>query len=136
MKKVTESFLNECKKQGLKILDQDSMFGKDIISLRFGLDNTKLLVRVFFDDETTAAIRGYDYVKVAEDKQAEALLCCNEMNKKMRWVKFVLDDEEISVEDDAVIEENTAGAEILELIIRMCNIADEAYPVFMEAFKD
>ena len=45
-------------------------------------------------------------------------------------MKFYVDpdDKKVSVEDDAIVSEGTAGEEIVELVLRMAAIADKAYP--------
>ena len=61
-------------------------------------------------------------------------MCCNTLNAKKRWVKFCIDDDmEIVVADDAVIDEVTAGEEVLELVMRMAVNIDDAYPVINKA---
>lgn len=129
MNKAVESFLEELKSRDLKVSDVIELGGKTAVELNFTLKNTKVTVLTVFDDERTVAIRCVDYLRVTEDQYAQAVIGCNEMNKKMRWVKFVVNDENfISLEDDAIVDASTAGSEILELIIRMMSIADDAYP--------
>ena len=49
-------------------------------------------------------------------------------------MKFCIDDDmDIVVADDAVIDEVTAGEEVLELVMRMAAIIDDAYPVINKA---
>lgn len=87
------------------------------------------------DDGESLHVISIGYVKFNKDNQTEllkALLACNEANKKYRWVKFVADRDRgiIRLEDDAVVEPGTVGAEAHELVGRMAGIADKAYDIF------
>ena len=71
---------------------------------------------------------------MARNMLAKGLITCNELNAKYRWVKFYLDkDKDVCVSLDAYIDEHTVGEECLNLVRRMINISDEAYPLFMKA---
>ena len=86
------------------------------------------------NDNNNVAIRCFGFLKVNESQFPKALLCCNELNQKMRWVKFYIGDEgEINIEDDAIVDNITAGSELLQLVMRMASIADDAYPIINRA---
>ena len=73
-----------------------------------------------------------DMLNVPEDKMAEALLLLNELNNSYRWVKFCIDeDRDLLVRTDAIVSEETAGKELLELTLRMSSIIDDAWPKIM-----
>ena len=57
------------------------------------------------------------------------------MNNRFNWVKFFVDesDSTITLSDDAVIQLDSCGEEIIKLIQFMTLVADEAYPEFMKA---
>lgn len=99
-------------------------------------DNTSIRVNLFFDkDGDTVALRVFDFVSAPENKYADTLVLCNTLNSKYRWVKFYIDeDNDVIIEDDALVAGETSGAESLELAMRMVNIADEVYPEFMRTF--
>ena len=69
-----------------------------------------------------------------EDKVADMLMVCNVLNGKYRWLKFYvnLDDNNIMVEDDAILSPETAGEECFELLGRTVNILDEVKPLIMK----
>ena len=97
------------------------------------MKNTNIKVNFIFEDEKVG-IRCYSLLKVNEDQFASALICCNELNCKKRWVKFCIDEDfDVNIEDDAIVSLSTAGEEVFELLIRLCMIADEAYPVLNKA---
>lgn len=87
------------------------------------------------DDGESIHIVSIDYIKFPKSKVAEILTGVNACNDHFRWVKFVADIEHgiIRLEDDAVLDMNSAGEEAKELVLRMASIADEAYPIFMKA---
>ena len=69
-----------------------------------------------------------------KDNEAAALVACNEVNKKFRWVKFYLNDEaEIVAETDAYLSEENCGDECFSLMLHMFSIIDKAYVEFMKA---
>lgn len=89
----------------------------------------------FSDDGRNVAIHSFSIAKIDKEDGKQylaALLTCSELNKKYRWVKFYLDDDnEITAEDDAVIDPYTTGEECYKLLRHMVNIIDEAYPIIM-----
>ncbi len=67
------------------------------------------------------------------ERRARAINVCNDLNNEYRWVKFSIDDDnDVAANIDAIIDENSCGAEVAELILRMVNICDEAYLEFAE----
>ncbi len=110
---------------------------QDRIITGFGLDNKdsiKILI-AFDDSETSVGLRAFDIAKFPQDKMPEMFVLVNMLNSKFRWIKFVVDPEDctISAEDDAVIQIDSCGQEIMELCMRMAGIVDEAYPIIMKA---
>ncbi len=66
------------------------------------------------------------------DRVGALLVICNSLNSKYRWLKFYIDDDrDIMVEDDAILEPETAGEECCELISRTVSILEEVRPVIM-----
>lgn len=65
---------------------------------------------------------------MTEDQLPTTLLSCNKINKSKRWVKLYVDDDgDIIVEDDLIVDEQTAGEEVFELMAKMSIIADQAF---------
>ncbi len=59
----------------------------------------------------------------------------NAENAKYRWIKFYVDDDnDIRAEMDAVLDLDTAGDECFELMLRMCDIVDDAYVEIQKGF--
>ena len=74
------------------------------------------------------------YENVPEEKFADLLIVCNELNTEYRWLKFYVDtDNDLMVEDDAILEPETAADECFELLVRRINILDDVKPRIMRA---
>ena len=130
MTKAAELFLKELESQNLPHLPIIETEGRTVIPLGYKLKNTRVEIKTMFTEgDNSVAIRCFGFLKVNEDQFPQALLCCNRLNKKMRWVKFYIDEElDVNLEDDAIVDDETGGKEVFDLVMRMAAIADEAYP--------
>ena len=127
-------FLDELEKKEMHGSLIDESENKNIVRVGFSMKATKIEILVIFEPDGHIGIRCFDFMKVTEDQFPAALMCCNDLNKGMRWVKFYIDDDgDINLEDDAILDPNSAGEEVFELVMRMAIIADEAYPTINKA---
>lgn len=106
------------------------------ITTGFALENcegVKILI-VFDDDDHSVAIRALNIVKIPDAKKDDMYTLVNELNRKFRWIKFVIDDEDntINAEDDAIIQLDSCGEEVFECSLHFAAIVDEAYPEIMK----
>ena len=86
------------------------------------------------DGEGLVALRCWSFGKVPEGKRGALLEACNKLNSDYRWVKFYIDDDgDIATSLDAVIDIDTVGPEVIQLVSRMVSIYDGAYPTLMKA---
>ena len=134
MFKETQLFMEELEKNDLSgtLVEEDDE--NNIVRLLFGLQSTDMRVYLFFEADGHLGIRCNSFLRVTEDQFPAAVICCNELNKEMRWVKFYIDDDrDVNLEDDAILDPHSAGKEAFELIMRMATIADEAYPLINKA---
>ena len=136
MLKTTELFINELEEHELtyepvRVLED----GDEMVQLGAKLDNTFVQLIIHFDaDEDAVAIRCFDLVRVSEEQYPKALMSCNALNDRMRWVKFCIDKERnVQAEVDAVIDDTNAGKVAMNLVLRMASIIDDAYPVINKA---
>lgn len=107
----------------------------EAIKVTYGCDNAdSVSVLVFFDESGDSVnVKSFSIAKVPGNKLMEMYTLINELNSEYRWVKFYVDnDNEITASGDAIIGDDTAGAECLEIILRYINIIDEVYPRFMK----
>ena len=119
--------------KGIKYQDE----GAYRISVSYKCENIpSVKVAVVFDDDGDGlvALRSWSLGSVKDDKYARVLMLCNDLNDKYRWVKFYIDkDQDICAALDAVIDINTCGAEVHQLLTRMVGICDGAYSEIMKA---
>ena len=77
------------------------------------------------------AVRVFQYVTVPTEREAEALRACNEANGKYRFVKFAYHDNgSVVLEMDMPSETREVGSVAMELLYRLLDVADDAYPIF------
>lgn len=128
MKSEMELFLKKLKEEDFHA-KTDERDDKYVISVGLGGKNTNFHIHVVFDkDDHSVALRMFDFVHVTDEQKPVALLWCNSINKEKRWFKFYVDDDgDVIVENDMIVDEQTAGEEVFELMIRMAIVADEAY---------
>lgn len=90
---------------------------------------------IFDDGNGTMGLRSFDYCQFPDSKLPVMYELCSKCNKDYRWIKFYVNerDNTIALADDAVIQLDSCGEEVWELVCRMVTIADEAYPTFMKA---
>ena len=105
----------------------------------------KVIIRVPFDGYTTNVVLDNDddgthpalrtvLENCPDDKIADVIYVCNQLNMKFRWVKFYVDsDGDVMIEDDAIVSSENAGEELLELVYRTASIIKEAKPSIMRA---
>ena len=93
-----------------------------------------VMINVIFDADdngTHVAFRTV-FENCPDDRISDMLVICNELNIKYRWVKFCIDkDNDIMLEDDAIVSPETAGEECFELVIRTANIMQDVKPTIM-----
>lgn len=121
-------------------LDQEGIIYKDgnedVLSVTYsGEQLSEIRILIAFDTEDAKAeFSCFSIGKFDEEQFPKGLIACNSCNARYRWAKFYIDDENyVGVRADAILDEDSCGEECLELIIRLVNIVDEAYPVFMKA---
>lgn len=73
------------------------------------------------------------FERVPEDKLADVIFLCNDLNSRYKWVTFYVDkDGDVIIHDDAVISVETAADEAFELIIRMLDITKDTKAEIMK----
>lgn len=105
--------------------------GDDVVSFPYSGKE----VRMFFSGDNGEYLSLYlVYENVPEDRIADAIFICNELNCKYKWVTYYVDgDRDVIIHDDAILSADTAADEAFELLARMVKISDEAKPVLMKA---
>lgn len=92
------------------------------------------LLMVFDKEDHTVMIRVGRLAKVPIDRQFEVLSALNELNREYRFVSFYSDPEDfVTVQTDRVIAANETADPVMEMIVRVVQILDGAYPRIMKA---
>ena len=105
--------------------------GDSIIEFPFKGKATKLF---FTGDNGTYLSLYLVYEKVPDEKLADVIFVCNELNNQYKWVTFYVDrDNDIILHDDAILSVENAADEAFELLARMIQISEEAKAKIMRA---
>ena len=93
------------------------------------------IARMFFSGDEGQYLSIYvEFERVPEDKKAEAIFACNQMNVQYKWVTFYVDnDKDLILHLDAILSPETAAEEAFELLVRTLQIGDDAKPMIMKA---
>lgn len=128
--KITAEYLEEHEVAYTVLGDNE-----EVISVKFKADNKESIeIKLIFNDENTnVAFKSFNICKVAENKKPMIYKICNSLNEKYRWAKFYIDEDDntITVDCDALVQPDYCGRVCLELIYRLVNIIDGAYPDIM-----
>jgi len=122
------AYLREMDRRGIRYLS----LGSNIVRVSYSGENLDSIpILVIFDDDGDGLVQ-FACMEIAsfkEDKRyAAALMACNRINGKFRWVRFYLDDKRnIRAEADAVVDASGAGTICVEVVRRMVMVIDEAY---------
>lgn len=66
------------------------------------------------------------YERVPEEKIADVIFLCNEMNCEYKWATFYVDkDNDLVIHDDAILSVESAAEEAFELLVRIVRIAED-----------
>lgn len=109
---------------------------EDLLAIGCSFEGGSIDIFFEFDnDDRRVHLEGVNFIKVPENKCDEMYKIVNECNDQYRHVKFVLDTEhgQIAARDDDIIQLDSCGPECFELMLRMLNIVQNAYPTFMKA---
>ena len=93
------------------------------------------VTKMFFSGEEGGYLSMYlVFERVPDDKVAEAIFVCNELNNRYKWVTFYVDkDNDVIFHDDAILSPANAAEEAFELLLRMIKIGDDVKPQIMRA---
>lgn len=86
------------------------------------------------DDDNDVSVRLYTLIHATDDSRDAILKVVNECNRKYRYCKFVLDDDnDVNVEYDFLLRSENIGPMATEYFIRLMKIVENVYPLFMKA---
>ncbi len=92
------------------------------------------MVRCIFSGENGKYFSIYLlYESVPDEKLADVIFLCNELNAKFKWFTFFVDrDKDLMLHDDAILSVESASEEAFELLIRMLKMGDDVKPIVMK----
>jgi len=135
--KATNLITQELDKANIRYTVKDDE-EHSIVRVSFPVDNGPVASVYFIsrDDDNDVSIRLFHLIdNIAEEKSEKILAAVNECNNLYRYTKFTFDKDAVNVEYDlpAQSSDDCLGAQALEILIRLMNIVDKAYPVLMQA---
>lgn len=124
-------FVNNLKSKNLNFQSGTDRDGDSVVEFPYQGKITK----IFFAGEGGRYMSLYlVYERVPEDKVADLIYTCNELNCRYKWITFYVDrDNDIVLHDDAILSEENAADEAFELLVRTLKIGDEVKPQIMKA---
>lgn len=123
MLKCAELFAQDLESKDLHFTVSQTDDGGDII--RFPYDNR--MTTCIFKGDDGCYLSMYTVVeRVPADKLPDMYAVCNAINARYKWLKFYVDeDNDLMVEDDAILSIESAAEESFELLMRRINIMNE-----------
>lgn len=118
------------------VRDADAEPASDVVKVAFSGEQVDVTVTFFFDhDDEHASLRVFNLVKVPAGKISAMLTAVNQINNEYRFAKFCLDsdDNTIQAEMDCIFRQHDIDEICYEALLRMVNICNDAYPVFMKS---
>ena len=136
MYEITNKIADYFAKQELKFNKQEA--GElSYIELGFGLKTGSVKIRVLCPSEESVKIQSEDFANFKKEKLADAYECANELNNRFKYVKFRIDPEDGAVSCDhdiptCILSAGEGPAAAYEIVMRMANIIETAYPDVMK----
>lgn len=131
---IAEAF----EKRGVKF-DVVSHHGSEQLLAGFSVDCGPNVIMRFIsrDNDNDVAARIFGLISnTPKEKRARVMEACNMLNHKIRYMKFYLDtDGDINVEYDFPVHspDDGIGEMAFEIFVRMMQILDSEYSIFMKA---
>lgn len=131
---IAETF----EKRGVKF-DVVSHHGSEQLLAGFSVDCGPNVIMRFIshDNDNDVAARIFGLISnTPKEKRTRVMEACNALNHKIRYVKFYLDtDGDINVEYDFPVHspDDGIGEMAFEIFVRMMQILDSEYSIFMKA---
>ncbi len=125
-------------KRGVKF-DVVSHDGSEELRAGFSVDCGPFVIMRFIsrDNDNDVAARIFGLISnTPKEKRTRVMEACNVLNHKIRYVKFYLDtDGDINVEYDFPVHspDDGIGEMAFEIFVRMMQILDSEYSIFMKA---
>ena len=131
MLKCAEQFTETLKEKDLNYTTADTEKGDTVVDFPYKGKVTKCI----FSGEDGQYFSMYlVYERIPEDKVADLIFLCNELNTEYKWITYYVDkDNDLVMHDDAIVSPESAAEECFELLIRMLKISEDIKPRIMKA---
>jgi len=126
-----EQFIENLKSKNLNYATGESDKGDTIVDFPYQGKVTKC---IFSGEEGQYFSMYLVYERIPEEKVADLIFLCNELNAEYKWVTYYVDkDNDLVMHDDAILSADTAAEEAFELLVRMLKISEDIKPRIMKA---
>ena len=126
-----ELFAEDLKSKNLNFTINEAADGDVVV--KFPYDG-KFTTFVFSGDEGRYVSMYTLFDSVPADRVSDVIICCNSLNAMYKWLKFYVDkDNDLMIQDDAIISQDTAAEECFELLLRRINILKDEKVRIMRA---
>lgn len=118
-----------------------NMHGQEEVQAGFPVDNGPLVIMKFIstDNDNDIGVRVYGLLRdIPEEKHNQVLRACNSLNRKVRYLKFDLDDDgDVNAEYDFLQKSGDAniGEMAFEIFVRAMSILDHEYADTFKEFE-
>lgn len=131
MLKCAEQFTETLKEKDLNYAADDTERGDTVVDFPYKGKVTKCI----FSGEDGQYFSMYlVYERIPEDKVADLIFLCNELNAEYKWITYYVDkDNDLIMHDDAIVSPESAAEECFELLVRMLKISEDIKPRIMKA---
>ena len=124
-----ELFIQSLQEKDLRFECKESPDADVIVRLDY--DN-KITNFIFSGDDGKYVSMYTQFESVPAEKVINVLFECNKLNSTYRWLKFYVDgNNDIMVEDDAILSPENAAEECFELLLRRISILNDVKPALM-----
>ena len=126
-----QEFIDNLKEKNLNFQHAETETGNVVVDFPYQGKVTKC---IFSGEEGQYFSMYLVYERVPEDKVADLIFLCNQLNAEYKWVTYYVDnDNDFVMHDDAIVSADSAGAECFELLVRMLKISEDIKPRIMKA---
>ena len=127
------SFMEELQSKNLKFTFRELSEDDVVVSFPYNGKTTNY----FFSGENGKYVSMYTlFEKIPDDKLDRLYAVCNSLNAEYKWFKFYIDkDNDLMIQDDAILFPQCAASECFELLTRRVNILDEVKTPIMNALN-
>ncbi|MCD8121002.1 MAG: YbjN domain-containing protein [Clostridiales bacterium] len=110
--------------------------GKTVFQLGIAGEQTNYEFVLILLEDGGVEIQVANYIKIKPEKRLQILEAINQCNAEVRFATFVLRDENMNIVVKADlpsrISAESTGAAAVEMLVRLCKIMDDKYPLFMK----